>query len=518
MTMQPLVTMRAALEDDALFGRVLQGESWQAWRVLLIAAMGEELTADERAIFAKLTGRAREPGTRCEELWAIVGRRGGKTRSAAVLACFTAALCEHPLSIGERGLALFLAQNQRQAAIAFGYAAAIFDAVPMLRELVIGRTASTLSLSNGVDLEVRAASFRGLRGVTCVSVIADECGYWAVAEESANVDSEIFNAVRPSLATTSGPLISISTPYAKRGELYRMHREHYGPSGDPLLLVAQAASRDLNPALPQAVVDRAYQRDPVSAAAEYGGAFRSDIETFVPLEIVQGCVGDYREIGPLERHAYRAFCDPSGGSADSMCLAIAHSEGDLIVIDAIREVQPPFSPASVVNEFAALLRMYRVRVVVGDRYGGEFPRELFRQHSIEYRPADKPKSDLFRDLLPLLNSGRVRLPKSDKLVSQLVGLERRTARTTGRDLIDHAPGGHDDVANCVAGVADLVATPAPGSTAFIDNWDGDALRARNEARQRVANEQSPPCLIKFPTPVRPVTGNPSDGFGLATWT
>ena len=35
--------------------------------------------------------------------------------------------------------------------------------------------------------------------------------------------------------------------------------------------------------------------------------------------------------------------------------------------------------------------------------------------------------------------------------AQLAGLERRTARS-GRDLIDHAPGGHDDLANAVAGV------------------------------------------------------------------
>ena len=67
----------------------------------------------------------------------------------------------------------------------------------------------------------------------------------------------------------------------------------------------------------------------------------------------------------------------------------------------------------------------------------------------------KPKSDLFRDLLPLLNSGRIVLPKSERLVNQLYGLERRTARS-GKDSIDHGPGGHDDLANSVAGCADLV--------------------------------------------------------------
>jgi hypothetical protein len=38
-----------------------------------------------------------------------------------------------------------------------------------------------------------------------------------------------------------------------------------------------------------------------------------------------------------------------------------------------------------------------------------------------------------------------------RLISQLVGLERRTARS-GRDSIDHAPGAKDDVVNAVAGL------------------------------------------------------------------
>ena len=99
---------------------------------------------------------------------------------------------------------------------------------------------------------------------------------------------------------------------------------------------------------------------------------------------------------------------------------------------------------------------YRVRSITGDRYAGEWPREQFRKRGINYRCADKVKSDLYRDLLPLLNSGRIVLPKSDRLVSQLCELERRTARS-GKDSIDHGPGSYDDLANAVAGAADLIA-------------------------------------------------------------
>jgi hypothetical protein len=49
----------------------------------------------------------------------------------------------------------------------------------------------------------------------------------------------------------------------------------------------------------------------------------------------------------------------------------------------------------------------------------------------------------------------VDLLEDARLFAQIVGLERRTARG-GRDSIDHAPGAHDDVANAVAGVVDVL--------------------------------------------------------------
>ncbi len=51
----------------------------------------------------------------------------------------------------------------------------------------------------------------------------------------------------------------------------------------------------------------------------------------------------------------------------------------------------------------------------------------------------------------------VDLLDDERLIAQIVGLERRTARG-GRDSIDHAPGAHDDLANAVAGVVATLAT------------------------------------------------------------
>jgi hypothetical protein len=112
-------------------------------------------------------------------------------------------------------------------------------------------------------------------------------------------------------------------------------------------------------------------------------------------------------------------------------------------------IKPPFSPEGVVQEFADLLKSYKITKVKGDRYAGEWPREQFAKRGIKYEPCGDPKGTLYVNFLPMLNSGKVRLLGNKRLVSQLIGLERSTARG-GKDSIDHARGAHDDLANAVA--------------------------------------------------------------------
>jgi hypothetical protein len=361
---------------------------------------------------------------------------------------------------GETGVVLVVAPDQRQASIVLDYVTASFEASPLLRQLIQSRTADTLALTNGVEITVRAASYRRLRGPSYLAVILDESAFLYADDTSANPDSEILAAVRPGLATTRGPTIMISSPYARKGELWRSYDKHYGAKGDPLILVAQGSSRCFNPTLPQSVVDRALDRDEAAARAEYLAEFRSDIESFVSLEAVRGCVarGVY-ERPPESGITYFAFVDPSGGSADSFTLAIGHtdlSRNGTIALDALRESRPPFDPDLVCAEFAQLLKQYRVMRITGDKFAGVWPVAAFARVGISYEQSARPKSELYQSLLPLLNSGRVSLLDDRRLIAQLVGLERRTARG-GRESIDHADGAHDDLANVVAGLAAIVA-------------------------------------------------------------
>jgi hypothetical protein len=221
----------------------------------------------------------------------------------------------------------------------------------------------------------------------------------------------------------------------------------------------------MNPTVPEDVIKATFEADEVAAAAEYGALFRRDVDCFIPKEVVEAAVAQgCFELPPLSNIRYVAFVDPSGGSQDSMTLAIAHHEHrygkadfGVAILDAVREVKPPLSPEAVVIEFTDLLKRYGIYEVTGDHYGCEFVREPFRKHGIEYRVSEKPKADIYRELLPLVNSGRIELLANTRLVAQLCFLERRTARG-GRDSSDHPPNGRDDVANAAAGALLLAAS------------------------------------------------------------
>ncbi len=417
-----------------------------------MAAMGEKLTDDERQVFKQLTQREREPGKRVDELVVVAGRRAGKSRSIAVLVSYIAALCQHPSLVpGETGVALIFAPDRRQASILLEYINATLTNSPLLSQLVTNRTQDTLTLSNHVAITVRSSDFRRIRGSTFIAVVADELAFLRTEEESSMSDSEVLAAVRPGLATTSGPLFLISSPYAKKGELYRSYQENYKSDGDPSILVAHGTSRDFNATLPQSVVDRALERDHAAASAEYLAIFRSDIDSFVSRDVVEAAVVPGRdELAPVPDVRYVAFTDPAGGSGgDSFTLAIVHCEKQRVIVDCLRERHSPFQPDAVVQEFSDTLKSYGLHTVKGDRYASLWPRERFAAQGIEYRVADMNKSEYYLAFLPVLNSGRAELLENKKLIRQLCALERRTARG-GRDSVDHPNGQHDDVANAVA--------------------------------------------------------------------
>jgi hypothetical protein len=86
----------------------------------------------------------------------------------------------------------------------------------------------------------------------------------------------------------------------------------------------------------------------------------------------------------------------------------------------------------------------------GTRFSGDFVREQFRKNGIAYQVSEKNKSQLYGELLPLINSRVCDLLDHPRVHAQLTSLERRTS-AGGRDTVTHPPNAHDDLANACAG-------------------------------------------------------------------
>jgi hypothetical protein len=425
---------------------------WRRWLVFLKATYGLEIDADERAIFEHHTAREYDPPPGgYPVVVAIVGRQSGKSRIGAVVVDFEAVR-----SLRERDgtelYALLVAQDHRAALrTAFSYVAAPFAHQELLRRAVRNRTAEALSLDNGITIAGYPCRPSAVRGLRARVVLLDELAYFRNSE-NLPVDVEMIRACRPTLATTGGKLIILSSPYWQTGALWELHKSHFGRN-DSQTLVWVGTAPEMNPTLPADYLQRLQEDDPEAFRSEVLAEFRAGVSAFFDPDALQACVADWRELEPTPEQIFFAFCDPSGGRQDAFTVAIGHRDGNLAVVDCLRAWSAPFDPAAVIAEAAGILKTYRVRSVVGDRYAGSFPAEAFRSHGVRYEPAALDRSALYLEMLPRVNAGTVVLPNDPKLLRELRGLERRRG-ASGRDRVDHSArvGAHDDRANSCAGL------------------------------------------------------------------
>jgi hypothetical protein len=321
-----------------------------------------------------------------------------------------------------------------------------------------------IELDNRITVAVYPCSYRAPRGITVVCGVADELAFWR-DENYANPDREILRSIVRGMANVpDAKLVKISTPYARAGVLYDdFVRRHELED----TLVWRAPTRLMNPAISTQFLDRERQKDPIAFAREYEAEFSDDTSGFIQRGAIDAAIIRGRfEIQPNPRVTYVAFVDLAGGSSsDSSVLAVAHphkrSGETFFVLDLLKEIQPPFSPEQVTKQFSQDLKRYGLREIRGDRFGSEWVKERFRQQGIIYRDSDLSRSEIYLEFLPLLNSGKLELLDNARLTQQLCGLQRKTG-SSGRDIIDHSVGQHDDVCNAAAGAL-VVAAVKPSA-------------------------------------------------------
>src|SRR5262249_62104850 len=132
-----------AIRNPKLFGSMFKSlDSWQAWIVWLKAVFGLPMDENEAELFQRCTGR-KLPKTLLEvsgfkESYAVVGRRGGKSRIVSFAGVFIACFYDFSkyLAPGETGMVLILARDRDQAKVVFGYVSAILNTVGALQQMI----------------------------------------------------------------------------------------------------------------------------------------------------------------------------------------------------------------------------------------------------------------------------------------------------------------------------------------------------------------------------------------------
>ena len=401
------ITIIDAIDD--LFGPWFRRrETWAAWFAFLKALFALPMDATEltvsRMYKPRSASRASHRG--------MVGLRQA-SRQVLHLGLGRGVLRHLPRPIpllvpGERATIVVIAADRKQARIILRYIKALLSQVPMLAAM-IARETRKASTNNRVTVEVHTASFRKSRGYAIPAALLDELAFWPT-DDAAEPDHEIIAALKPGMATIPGAMLFCSTsPYSSgHGALWTAFDKHFGKDGP--VLVWRAPTRTMNPTVSQSIIDDAYEADPSSAAAEYGAEFRSDLEAFVSREIIDACTTRASTNAPRSTtFQYTAFFDGAVvrvRTVRSLSLGTAKATWPL----SMRSGRPDlhFRHRSLFAATPSFAQHYGVEKY-GGPWGGEWPRELFREQGISYECAEKSASDLYVEALPLLNSHRVRL-------------------------------------------------------------------------------------------------------------
>jgi hypothetical protein len=456
-----LTTLDRALTDKRLLD--LGGSSWLTWRSVLKAANAERLSKVELEAFGQVAGGRSPPTRKVKQFLAVVSRRAGKGRAAAALAVYASVLVDHSahLSAGEVGVVACISPTREQARIVQQYALGFLRSSPELAGEIETVSADEIKLRNGNVIATLTAA-QTLRGYTLLLAVLDEASFLhGTSASAATPDFEIARALLPSLITTNGMLVILSSPYRRSGLVYQLHRDHFGQDSDDVLCVA-GPSITFNPTLDTAAIEAARAADPEAAASEWLGQFRLDRSQFLDDATIDAAVDHGRplELAPQPDIEYRAVTDSSGGRGDAYTFSIGHRNGEQFVIDVLRGTSPPFDPVETTAEYAALAKQYRIAEVLRDHYGAEWVSAAWRTHGVRCERGELTKSQIYLECLPLFTRGAIRLPDHPKLLRELRLLERTTHRS-GKDTVSYGKGGSDDYCNAALGVLRLLAVSGP---------------------------------------------------------
>lgn len=407
----------------------------------------------------------------------LKGARVGGSRFGALRLVHLAVTVDlSGLAPGELASALIVGPDLRLARQAYRFALGAVQATPKLARLLEGdptKEAFVLRRRDGrrVIVECLPATRGGsaLRARSLVGALLTECAFFYDGDYVIN-DGEIFRAVAPRIVP-GGQTILESTPWAESGLLHELFAKNHGKP--TTALAAHCPTLLMRPdERTAAIVAAERERDPDNAAREFDAEFlAAGTGLFFDAKAIDVCVDaslmlpvdpeSGGEDGPGKKWIWKGRCHCAGDAAfsnDSSALAVVGKKGDVFHLLAIDEVKPkkgePLRPSVVVHGWAALASRYACPFVAADPHYKESVREHLEREKLDLRDAPNDqwgKAFTYLELRKAINEKRIRLPKHDRLISQLKKITSKP--TPGGGLKISSPrargGGHGDLVSAL---------------------------------------------------------------------
>lgn len=415
-----------------------------------------------------------------EKMWAIVGRRGGKTSSLLAFILAYEAVCGgHEEEIGPKQEAkIFLISQRLDVAQAnINFVRSVIDSSPILHHEIVAQTKDGIKLKNGISIEPSPPNLKSQRGLAIPAVGLDEVAFWYSDPEAANPDFEVERAVSYSqLQFSHYKRVGISSPWSKEGLLWKAQK--YGTNGQKIianggtaedftstLVVFAPTAAFENPRLTRKRIQAIHDEDPDAFKRESLCIFPDSISGFFNSALLEMAAtkgkgiaerapaDDTAQIQPL----YVAAMDPAFRQ-DSFAFAICHADvSKSTVIDLLRRWTPmkgqKLNPKIILAEIADICKSYNISTVYSDQYQLESLQQIMLDYGMIIEGIDftaKSKSRIFGSLLQQVNQGKLVLldPELSEpaatLLMELSQLERRIS-PNGSVQISAPMGKHDDM-------------------------------------------------------------------------
>lgn len=478
-----------------------------AWRTIIGAINGDDLSDEERDLYARLTGRTVIPEGGASEAIVIGGRRGGKSESAARWLVHQALFGGHEIALapGQKGVLAVISPERAMSKEILAYCKGLARH-PSVKKSVAHELEESIEFKNRLVIKILSADSTSVRSGTIVAAVLDE---WCFAphEPSADPDVAIVEALRPGMAPVRGApprrMIVISSAGVRDGWVYDTIQASHGKD-DAAILTAIATTEQLNPSIDQKYLAKRKAANPRTFEREHLSIF-SDVITngWFGHETLTCSIDRGRSETPYVDGLRYTIAVDAATERDAWAVCVAttfyryadeaktRKERRTEVVYSRAWLPKPGQPLDVramISETRKICERYGTARIHLDQWNSATLIEMFRDRQIKAikvpwtASGDESKYERYSRVRDALRDGSLRLPDDAALLSEL-GNVRGTALPTGGERLE-ASIGHDDLASaCVmASSIALASTPTwpnagPGRES---TWD----REHREEQQR----------------------------------